>query len=198
MGIDLVTSGTVLRTRRGGGKRQVDQLTASKPLSQGSCRGHSCIGGVPSGGQAAPRCLSAGAFQPLFLSSCGSLLCRCFPCFPLRQFWWLPVTPSVCLSALEDALSCAGSVHLWQFLVVPGCSSCMSRKACDRRRLPRSWHMPTRPTSAMPWHACAGIVAALTSVLQLPAPEAHLPQKVAATRTVLSMRMQLQVTVRGH
>ena len=97
MGIDLVTSGTVLRTRRGGGKRQVDQLTASKPLSQGSCRGHSCIGGVPSGGQAAPRCLSAGAFQPLFLSSCGSLLCRCFPCFPPPPILVAPCNP-LCLS----------------------------------------------------------------------------------------------------
>ena len=59
------------------------------------------VAGLRPWGQAAPRCLSAGAFQPLYLSSCGSLLCTearaaASFCFPLRQFWWLPVNPSVC------------------------------------------------------------------------------------------------------
>ena len=39
------------------------------------------VAGLRPWGQAASLCLSGGALQPLFLSSCGSLLCRSFP-FP--------------------------------------------------------------------------------------------------------------------
>ena len=52
-------------------------------------------------GQAAPRCLSAGAFQPLFLSSCGSLMCRCFPCFPPPPVLVAPCNPlCLCLNGV--------------------------------------------------------------------------------------------------
>ena len=71
----------------------------TRKLSARACVTWSLHLRIPAGlrpwGQAAPRCLSAGAFQPLFLSSCGSLLCRCFPCFTPPPVLVAPLTPSV-------------------------------------------------------------------------------------------------------
>ena len=94
------------------------------------------VAGLRPWGQAAPRCLSVGAFQPLFLSSCGSLLCRSILCFPPPPVLVAPCS-SLCLSV--SALVGAPSPACW-FLRLPlhtkGISGAMPRTALSCLRMP--------------------------------------------------------------
>ena len=81
----------------------------------------------------------AGAFQPLFLSSCGSLPCCCFPCFPPPPVLVAPCNP-LCLSVCQVQQFVSRAFH---FLPSPNAQHCarasfVSSKHLLVNRLPQT------------------------------------------------------------